>query len=463
MGSCGWGRFRRTSVVTTGSAFNQNRWTKWVYNDRDELTESRRFAGITVGDETSPVTNQQFQFGYDPIGNRTAYEGDGIEGALTYTANNLNQYTSVADPPLPAELLEYDGDFAQENDGNLMSPFVRNSSGQKNPFLFSTKYRDSETGLYYYGYRYLLPRLGRWLNRDPLGELGGTNLYVYANNGPTYAADPLGLWGSDIHHDLVLELATLAGICCPEELAKYTNEPDTGYRRPGLEGVIDAAGLGLVTPGGIGGLIKIYIMGKWHFPRSDNGKVEPDSYAAQRLMIEGLDAKMGGKGCDLRRFGNGLHTYQDSWSHRGKPYLMGRMGHAYGAEEEVAPVGSGGGFPIVVRTGRYILVTGLEAALGSTIDKPSLFPDQARATAAATYRWLLKFKKSCPNACPKKCLKEHQYTTVEKPYGGSVRFKVSDSIYSDGRTDCGPATDIDVVRQKLRTRFPRDHDVVTLP
>ena len=37
-----------------------------------------------------------------------------------------------------------------------------------NPFMFSTKFYDWETGLYYYGYRYYNPSTGRWLSRDPL-------------------------------------------------------------------------------------------------------------------------------------------------------------------------------------------------------------------------------------------------------------------------------------------------------
>jgi len=37
---------------------------------------------------------------------------------------------------------------------------------------FSTKYTDDETGLVYYGYRYYSPELGRWINRDPLGDSG---------------------------------------------------------------------------------------------------------------------------------------------------------------------------------------------------------------------------------------------------------------------------------------------------
>ena len=41
-----------------------------------------------------------------------------------------------------------------------------------NPFRFSSKYWDGETGFYYYGYRFYNPALGRWLSRDPLYEIG---------------------------------------------------------------------------------------------------------------------------------------------------------------------------------------------------------------------------------------------------------------------------------------------------
>ena len=39
-----------------------------------------------------------------------------------------------------------------------------------NPFRWSTKYCDEETGLCYYGYRYYQPQMGRWLSRDLLGD-----------------------------------------------------------------------------------------------------------------------------------------------------------------------------------------------------------------------------------------------------------------------------------------------------
>ena len=57
-----------------------------------------------------------------------------------------------------------------------------------NPYRFSSKYLDAETGFYYYGYRYYDPAMGRWLSRDPIGEQGGVNLYVIVQN------DTLGQW-----------------------------------------------------------------------------------------------------------------------------------------------------------------------------------------------------------------------------------------------------------------------------
>ena len=58
---------------------------------------------------------------------------------------------------------------------------------------FSSKYFDSETGLYYYGYRFYSPALVRWLSRDPIGEEGGLNLYTFCLNVAVNSFDSVGL------------------------------------------------------------------------------------------------------------------------------------------------------------------------------------------------------------------------------------------------------------------------------
>jgi RHS repeat-associated protein len=62
----------------------------------------------------------------------------------------------------------------------------------ENPWRFSTKPFDAETGLGYWGYRYYSPALGRWMSRDPIEERGGLLLYGYVHNDPANAVDPFG-------------------------------------------------------------------------------------------------------------------------------------------------------------------------------------------------------------------------------------------------------------------------------
>ena len=50
------------------------------------------------------------------------------------------------------------------------------------PHRFSTKYYDAETDLYYYGYRYYSPSLGRWISRDPMEESTNESLYAMGMN-----------------------------------------------------------------------------------------------------------------------------------------------------------------------------------------------------------------------------------------------------------------------------------------
>jgi RHS repeat-associated protein len=105
---------------------------------------------------------------------QTAFDGNGNLVALVHQGTNA----LVA-------AYEYDG-F-----GNLLR-----SNGEyaaENPFRFSTKYQDAETGLLYYGLRYYSASMGRFINRDPIGEEGGINLYAMAGNDLVNNTDYLGM------------------------------------------------------------------------------------------------------------------------------------------------------------------------------------------------------------------------------------------------------------------------------
>ncbi|MBL9191583.1 MAG: RHS repeat-associated core domain-containing protein [Opitutaceae bacterium] len=58
---------------------------------------------------------------------------------------------------------------------------------------FSSKYWDSASSFYYYGFRYYNPQTGRWPSRDPIGERGGLNLYWMVGNSALNKIDLLGL------------------------------------------------------------------------------------------------------------------------------------------------------------------------------------------------------------------------------------------------------------------------------
>ncbi len=60
---------------------------------------------------------------------------------------------------------------------------------------FQGQYHDRETGLHYNTFRYYDPAVGRFTTQDPIGLLGGDNLYQYAPN-PTKWIDPLGWCGT---------------------------------------------------------------------------------------------------------------------------------------------------------------------------------------------------------------------------------------------------------------------------
>jgi RHS repeat-associated protein len=66
-------------------------------------------------------------------------------------------------------------------------------SAIKNPYTFTARRYDEETGLYHYRHRAYDPVAGRFLQRDPLGYVDGPSLHAYAGSRPTCATDPWGL------------------------------------------------------------------------------------------------------------------------------------------------------------------------------------------------------------------------------------------------------------------------------
>jgi RHS repeat-associated protein len=123
----------------------------------------------------------------------TSDPGDDQTYWFFYDANgNVSQ---VLNANYPYNNLTIAGTYEYDPYGNTIAINDVDQSGYAytNPFRFSTKWFDAETGLYNYGHRYYSPRLGRWTNQDPIGEMGGLNVYAFVGNRVANLVDPLGL------------------------------------------------------------------------------------------------------------------------------------------------------------------------------------------------------------------------------------------------------------------------------
>ena len=136
---------------------------------------------------------------YDSLG--VTYRGKDNAGVGFYTAANSAakenlQYFYHSDHLGSSSLItDIDGNVAQHIE---YIPFgevfveERNNSW-KTPYKFNSKELDEETGLYYYGARYMDPRTSVWISVDPLAEkYPSISSYVYCADNPVKFIDPDG-------------------------------------------------------------------------------------------------------------------------------------------------------------------------------------------------------------------------------------------------------------------------------
>jgi len=156
----------------------------WGQDLSGTMGKAGGIGGLLLVADHVPATDTYHFVGYDGNGNVTA-----LVDAANSSISARYEYSAYG------ELLRSTGPLASLN-----------------PFRWSTKFGDDESGLVYYGYRYLSPTQGRWLGRDSIGEVGGINLYGFVLNTPLSSVDPLGQSGGNWMKPWVKWAATIKAI-----------------------------------------------------------------------------------------------------------------------------------------------------------------------------------------------------------------------------------------------------------
>ena len=198
---------RLTAVITKNPSTlaNQNK-TEFQYDGLSRLKVTKEFTWS--GSAWTLVSNSEKRRVYD--GMDVVQERDGSNSVtVTYTRDgNIGGILSRRSGST-SYYYHYDGsgnvvgmtdssqnsvaEYAYDGYGNLLSS--SGAQANNNNYRYSTKEYLGSIGLYNYGYRFYSPGFGRWVNRDPLGEVGGLNLYGFVSNSPINTGDPYGLFG----------------------------------------------------------------------------------------------------------------------------------------------------------------------------------------------------------------------------------------------------------------------------
>lgn len=119
-------------------------------------------------------------------------------------------------------------------------------------YRYTGKERDEESGFYYYGARYYVAWLGRWVSTDRLGLVDGSNLYFYVkNNGMRFidveghaAGNPGTVIGTEVHDGIVYKrFQAVKGTWVSASLKQLGY--DTTYGKETAYGAYEGAAKGL--------------------------------------------------------------------------------------------------------------------------------------------------------------------------------------------------------------------------
>ncbi|MDH5669968.1 MAG: hypothetical protein OEY86_18355, partial [Nitrospira sp.] len=205
------GNLTRKTSLATGN------YTQYTYDAENRLTTVDEFAAGT----STPAFTSTYR--YDGLGRRiekvangqtTRYIYDREDILLEYDGTNTLQARYTHGPGIdePIAVTKGGSTFFYHQDGLGSVTDLTDSTGAtaksyaydvygnileslgmlEQPYTYTGREFDAESGLYYLRQRYYDSGLGRFLRKDPLGLLAGPNLYSYVEGNPLRWVDPYG-------------------------------------------------------------------------------------------------------------------------------------------------------------------------------------------------------------------------------------------------------------------------------
>ena len=206
------GNLTRKTLLATGN------FTQYTYDAENRLT---KVEGFIAGNPTPAFTST---YRYDGLGRRIEkvangqtkrYIYDGEDILLEYDGANVLQARYTHGPGIDEPIAVTNGGstFFYHQDGlgtvtdltdsvgataksysyDAYGTIVDQTGTLDQPYTYTGRELDNETGLYHYRARSYEPRLGLFLQKDPIGVEEGKNLYVYVRGNPVNKVDPQGL------------------------------------------------------------------------------------------------------------------------------------------------------------------------------------------------------------------------------------------------------------------------------
>jgi RHS repeat-associated protein len=227
-----YARLGLPAATSSNATYNlNNELTSWsgttaAYDNNGNLTSyGAQTYTFNARNQLSATSGGTATFAYDGLGRRSQKVVSGTTTKFLYDGLNVVQEKNASNTVTANEIvgLGVDQTFWRNSGGQSRSvytdglgstlaltggtggvqtsytyePYGKSTSSgadaTNNPFQFTGREWDGATGLQFNRARYYNPTWGRFISEDPIGLVGGMNVYGYSGGSPTLLGDPSGL------------------------------------------------------------------------------------------------------------------------------------------------------------------------------------------------------------------------------------------------------------------------------